>query len=233
MKLLLASDFYSIGSKYLNRFFDLDKKHTCLFVGYACEDDDEMFASGVIDIFESLNFNVMNLTPDFDMKNNSSFDLVFVRGGNTTKLVHYLKKYNQFEYVKNLALNGALYAGNSAGSVLAGSDTEWTLRAEPYEKDLKKIYGKDALLGFGFVDKMVFVHCSRLRMLHHDEFIEGSKNWRVFNNEFYAEYLIDRKNYKEGTYITLGNNQVYYQNDGESKILTYDWSSIPVYKDKK
>lgn len=229
MRFLLCSDFSNVGYKYLDKFFNLNQKHSCLFVGYAHEDDLSMNESFAVQRLSDANFKVEFLTENFDAK--KTFDLVFVRGGNTTKLIHYLRKYNQFEYLKTLVeKHNAVYVGNSAGSVLAGSDTEWTLRSEPYSVDLKRLYGVKALLGFGFVNKLVFVHCSKLRLLHESESIDGSNNWRVWNREFYGEYLKDRNLYKRDKYIVLGNNQVLYRDGDVEKILTYDWSKIPVNK---
>ena len=227
MKLLLCSDFHGIGINYLNRFFDGFSGKNCLFVGYACEDDETMFESGVKDKLIALGFNVIDMTTDY--KFNDKIDMIYSRGGNATKVLHYLYKYNQFNKIKELVeKQNVLYVGQSAGALIAGSDTEWTLRTEPYEIELKKLYGKDALKGFGWVNKMIFVHSSRYRMLWDDEEVDGSHDYRVYNKEFYSEYLKDLKLYKKGTYITLGNNQVLYQNGNKQKVLTYDWSHIPV-----
>ncbi len=229
MRLLLCSDFYSIGIKYLNRFFDSFNGKTCLFVGYAYEDDSEMYESRVKDKLAELGIKIVDLTPDYKFADN--IDMMYVRGGNATKLIHYLKKYNQWNKIKDLVEEkNVLYIGLSAGSLIAGSDTEWTLRSEPYDVDLKKLYGKDALKGFRWVNKMVFVHCSKYRMLWGSENINGSQDYRTHNVEYYGDYLRDLKLYKKGTYITLGNNQMLYQNGDETtqKILTYDWSKIPI-----
>ena len=229
MKLLLCSDFKNIGYKYLDRFLDLDKKNNCLFIGYASDDFGDVNAepSSSMLRLESVNCNVIELNENYNFSD--KIDLIFVRGGNTTKLIHLLKKFNQFDKIKNLAENGVLYIGESAGSVLAGSDTEWTLRTEPYEFDLKKEYGENALKGYGFVDKLIFVHCSKYRFPFTGE-VEGDSNIRIYNDIFYKDYLEDRKLYDKNLYITLGNNQVLYENNGEKKILTYDWSKIPFKK---
>ena len=229
MRLLLCSDFKNIGYRYLNKFLDLSKKNKCLFIGYASDDFGNLDAepSSSLLKLQSLNCEVLELNENYDFKD--KIDLIFVRGGNTTKLIHLLKKFNQFEKIKKLAEEGALYIGESAGSVLAGSDTEWTLRTEPYEYDLKEIYGKDALKGYGFVDKLIFVHCSKYRFPFTGE-VQGDTNIRIYNDIFYKDYLEDRKLYDESTYITLGNNQVFYENGETKKILTYDWSKIPFVK---
>jgi hypothetical protein len=126
-------------------------------------------------------------------------------------------------------MKNIVYIGESAGALLVGSDTEWTLRSEPYDYDVKKEFGENALKGFGFVDKMIFVHCSKYRFPYSCEVVNG-EIVRLPNTEYYNAYLGDKKLYNADTYITLGNNQVYYENDSEKKILTYDWSKIPVRK---
>lgn len=231
MKLLLCSDFKNVGYKYLDKFFDLSQTHTCLFVNYASDDygNPEAEISSSMARLQQLHFETIELTENFDF--NTPVDLIFVRGGNTTKLIHLLKQYNQFDKIKELAESGnVVYVGESAGSVLVGSDTEWTLRTEPYEYDLKKLYGDDALLGFGFIDKMIFVHCSKYGFPFGRKIDAEGELYRV-SNFYYKGYLEDRKLYPKESYITLGNNQVYYRNGNENKILTYDWSKIPVVKE--
>ena len=53
MKLLLCSDFSGVGYKYLKKFFKETKGKTCLFVGYAQEDDKEL-ESGSALVFKNL-----------------------------------------------------------------------------------------------------------------------------------------------------------------------------------
>ena len=229
MNLLLTSDFKYVGVNYLNRFFSDFKGKTCLWVGYAKEEDSAMYESSTKELIASIGFNVVDLTPKYNFQD--KLDMIYVHGGNTTKLIDYLKKYNQFNRIRELVQKqDVLYVGLSAGSVLAGSDTEWTLRKEPYPVDMKAKYGKDALMGFGWVDKLVFVHTSRYRYLWDDEYIDGSRNWRTYNIEYYKDYLEDTKIYKKGTYIKVGNNQVYLRKGNTSKMLTQNWSKVPIYK---
>lgn len=225
MKLLLCSDFKNVGYKYLNKYLDLSKHHTCLFVNYASDDYGNLEAeiSSSMVRLQMLNFDIIELTENYDFSD--KIDLIFVRGGNTTKLIDLLKENNQFEKIKQMACDNTIYVGESAGSVLVGSDTEWTLRTEPYEIDLKQKYGKNALLGYGFLDKMIFVHCSRYTFPFGKKIGEGEL-YRT-DNFYYKGYLEDRKLYNKDEYITLGNNQVYYENGNEKKILTFDWSKIP------
>ena len=229
MKLLLCSDFKNVGYRYLDKLLDLSKQHNCLFIGYASDDygNPEAEVSSSMVRLQMLNFNTIELTDKYDFSD--KIDLIFVRGGNTTKLIDLLKEYNQFEKIRQLACDGTVYVGESAGSVLVGSDTEWTLRTEPYEIDLKQKYGSDALLGYGFLDKMIFVHCSRYTFPFGKKIGEGDL-YRI-DNFYYKGYLEDRKLYDKSKYITLGNNQVYYENENIKKIITFDWSKIPYIKE--
>lgn len=228
MRLLLCSDFSGVGYRYLNRFGEDLNGKTCLFVGYA-EDDEFEEESSSATILKDMGMNMEFLKEGFDF--NKQIDVVFVRGGNTTRLIHFLRKFNQYEKLKELIFKDVIYIGNSAGSVLVGSDTEWTLDAEPYEYNLKIEYGKDALLGFGIVDKLVFVHCSKYRMawkFERDMF--GGELFKTLDRECYPAYLEDIKKYKRDEYIKIGNNQVYFINGDVRKIITYDWRNIPVRK---
>ncbi|MBQ8451203.1 MAG: Type 1 glutamine amidotransferase-like domain-containing protein [Clostridia bacterium] len=231
MKLLLCSDFKVVGSKFLYKFFNLNEQHTCLFVDYASEDYDVQneieYTSSAKEKLLELGFKIIQLNPDYNFQD--KVDMIYVRGGNATKLIHLLRKYNQFKQIKTLTESGVLYAGESAGALIAGTDTEWTLRAEPYNFDVKSEFGEKALMGFGWIDKMIFVHCSKYRFPWSSENY-GSNLVRIKNREFYGEYLKDLKIYPKGTYLTLGNNQVLYQNGNDYKILTYNWSKVPVIK---
>ena len=225
MKLLLCSDFSNVGYKFLDKFkIDLHGKN-CLFVGYAQDDEFESESSAAVRL-KSLGLNLIFLNKDYDFKDD--IDLIFARGGNTTRLVHLLKQYNQFDKIKKLIERDVIYVGNSAGAILVGKDTSWTLELEPYEFDLTKIYGKDALLGYGLIDKLIFVHASRYRMARDSEKENPNEEYRVLERDYYSAYLNDLKNFKKGSYIRIGNNQAYFVDGNIQKCLTYRWNKIPV-----
>ena len=104
MKLLLCSDFSDIGYKYVKKFFNKTNGLNCLFIGYAQEDEDEL-SSGGAERFKQMGINLFSLVKNFDFEN-SKIDIVFVRGGNTTRLIHYLRKYDQYHKIKELIENG-------------------------------------------------------------------------------------------------------------------------------
>lgn len=224
MKLLLCSDFSGVGYKFLNKFFDQTKGLNCLFVGYAQDDPYELI-SGTAIKFKELGINVFSLVEGYRFEH--KIDIVFVRGGNTTRLIHYLRKFNQFEKVKELVeKQGAVYIGGSAGSVLAGTDTEYCLRSEPYEEDVKAEFGEDSLKGFGWINKMVFVHTTPNRMCYSDE-MKNENDYFITPDTFcYPAYVEDCKIYDDYEFIEIGNEQALYINGAERELLTDDWSGF-------
>ena len=228
MKLLLCSDFSDVGYRWVKKFFNKTQGLKVLFVGYAKEDDTkDDTESGSYIRFVEMGMTVDILDEDYVF--DKDIDIVFVRGGNTTKLIHYLKNYGQFDKVKTLAEQGALYIGNSAGAILAGTETEYTLDSEPYAVDLKQEFNdQNALKGYGWVDKMLLVHCSKYRMAWDFEKDYPEEVFRTLDRECYPAYLVDRKRFDKSTYIKIGNNEAYYVNGEEKRILTYNWSKIPV-----
>ena len=230
MKLLLCSDFSGVSYRYVKKFFKATNGLNCLFVGYAQEDEFEL-ESGSALVFRQMGMNVISLTKSYDFKD--KIDVIFVRGGNTTRLIHYLREYNQYEKIKQLVENqDVLYIGNSAGAVLVGTDTAWTLPSEPYEYDLVKLYGDNALKGFGWINKLVFVHCSKYRLCWSHEMENENDIFRTLDNECYPAFVEDKKIYQKDEYLKIDNNQAYYVNGEEQKMLTYNWSHLPIKSPK-
>lgn len=226
MRLFLCSNFKCLAHKFLPRFFDLSKQHNCLLVGYA-DDNGDFYSESNTTFLESLNFKVFHL--DENYKFNDKLDMIFVKGGNTTQLVHLLRKYNQFDKIKKLVEENVLYVGQSAGAIAAGSDTEWTLESEPYNENVKEIFGENALLGFGFVDKLIFVHASRFRFPVSDEIEKaGRSDFKVSNEFFFKAYLKERKQNKGKPFIVLKDNEALIVDGEKTEKVRIEWSKFPV-----
>lgn len=232
MKLLLCSDYSGVGYKFLNKFFEKTEGLNCLFIGYAQEDEFELESLGA-KRFRDAGINVIGLKEGYDFKD--KIDIIFVRGGNVTRLIHYLRKFNQFEKVKELAENGALYIGSSAGSVLVGSDTEYCLRSEPYDYDVKGEFGKDSLKGFGWIDKMVFVHTTKYCIGFPEEMKHADDCFVTIDNFCYPAHLEEIELYDESEYIEIGNNQALMINGDQKTMLTDDWSKyeLKIFEEEK
>lgn len=222
MKLLLCSDYSGVGYKFLNRFFNKTEGLNCLFVGYAQEDEFELESMGA-KRFRDAGINVIGLKEGYDFKD--KIDIIFVRGGNVTRLIHYLRKFNQFEKVKGLVeKQNVLYIGSSAGSVLVGSDTEYCLRSEPYDYDVKGEFGKDSLKGFGWIDKMVFVHTTPYIIDFPEEMKSDDDCFIIPDTFCYPAHLEEIELYDKSEYIEIGNNQALMIKGDQETMLTDDWS---------
>ena len=118
MRILLYSSYSSMpNTEILNMLGENTK--TCLFCTYA----DENAPSYVDKIKKNLSKvfdNFINLTPDYDFKD--KIDCIFMCGGNIFELIWKLKKYNQFDKLKQMVEEGVLYVGDSAGSELCAKD---------------------------------------------------------------------------------------------------------------
>ena len=215
MRLFLYSDFISIKSDtdLLKQNFDFDvSKAKVLFIPYA-DKTYTTYKNRIKEKLYSLGFSKGNITEVTKKTELFRFDfkLVFVSGGNSLKLIHYLKKYNQYDYVKKLVENNVLYIGDSAGSVVTGNDIRYTELYEPFcdaieiEKD--QIYDS-----FKFVDKVVLAHTTKQRINH----ITNS----LYNDELYYDYYLKfKKPLEEKPHISIGNNEfVFIDNGKESKF---------------
>lgn len=231
MRLLLCSDFKFVGEKYIQRFFKKNQKIFCLFVNYANEDDSPIEESFSYNTFMSLPYDIEyeTLTPTTKLKKNP--DLVYVRGGNTAKLLYDLKRFNQFEMIKNIVESGAVYLGISAGAILASSNILWTVRSEPFEKDLIKEFGGTGYDGYGWIDGLLFPHASRYRMVwEREKQNPDDEDYRVLNKEYYGDYLIDKRLFKNEKTLKIGNNEALFVDGKTKRLLRFDWSKFEIKK---
>ena len=54
----------------------------------------------------------------------NSFDVIYVCGGNTSYLLHKVRETNFDKIIKQFVVNGGVYVGVSAGSIIMGPNTE-------------------------------------------------------------------------------------------------------------
>ena len=190
MNLLLYSDFSNTPKNELINYFGNLENKTCLFCSYADEDAHSYIKrekNALSKVFE----NIIDLTPNYQFKD--KIDCIFVSGGFNFELSYKLKKYNQFNKIKNLVEKGVLYIGNSAGSVMAGVDFEFTLDYEPPRFELEIATNK---YGFGFINNNILVHFSK--------YIFSVKQQVLISEECYINQFKVKLNHPE--YITIPNN---------------------------
>lgn len=232
MKLFLCSNFKMLAKKFLPLFFDMSKKHKCLFVPYADEEKDFYSESNVLFLNE-LGFDVIHLNEGYEF--NDKIDMIYVKGGNVTQLIYYLRKFKQFDKIKKLVLeDDVLFAGQSAGAIVAGNETKWTLESEPFDINLEKEFGENGYCGFEFLDKIIFVHASKFRFAFGAEIENaGRADFRVSNDFFYKAYLRERKENKHKPFIVLKDNEAFIKLGDKEKKVRLDWSKFPVLNEYK
>ena len=71
MKLFLCSNFKYLAPKFLPKFFDLSKKHNCLFIPYADEDKD-FVSESTVEFLQILGFNVFHLNEEYKFENDDT-----------------------------------------------------------------------------------------------------------------------------------------------------------------
>lgn len=217
MNLLLYSDFSNTPKNELTEYFGNLKNKICLFCAYADEDAHSYIKrekNALSKIFE----NIIDLTPNYKFKD--KIDCIFISGGYNFELSYKLKKYNQFDKIKNIVKSGVLYIGNSAGSVMAGVDFEFTLNYEPPRFELEIDSNK---YGFGFIKNNVLVHFSK--------YIYSVKSQTLAKEEGYINHL--KVKYIHPDYITIPNNGVAIVKDNKIKIKKYSWNKILKYNLEK
>lgn len=181
----------------------------CLFCCYADEnatDYNQRNKQKLKQIFK----NVVDLTPNF--KFDKQIDCVFMNGGNVFELIYKLKKYKQFDKIKNLIENGTVYIGNSAGSEVCMQDCYFISEFEPPQI---KMDVKENSQGFGFVDKKILVEASRYTL---------SRKHGLVKESNYHNYLVYKLKQKNG--IKVANNGVVIINDENIKTKKYPWIQL-------
>lgn len=80
-------------------------------------------------------------------------DIVFVGGGNTFHLLHHMRESGFFDEIRERVENGLVYAGSSAGAVVATQDIGYAASVDDPSKG-----GHHGNRGLGFVDHPILPH---------------------------------------------------------------------------
>lgn len=98
---------------------------------------------------------MLNMHNHFEAAKLGKFDFIYVCGGNVSSILEKLKETGMDEFIVDQVKKGAIYAGESAGSIIAGKNIEIT--AEIDKSDANEIELKD-LKGLGLIGIAVFPH---------------------------------------------------------------------------
>lgn len=86
----------------------------------------------------------------------SGYDIIYVCGGNTFKLMKFAKKMDFAKEINSLLKRDGAYIGVSAGSLVIGPSIKIANEVQP---DLNEV-GLDDFTGFNIVDLVIFPHYS-------------------------------------------------------------------------
>ena len=209
MKIMLYSSYSTMPNSDVLKMFDHPPK-TCLFCAYA-DENAPSYVNRAKQHLSQVFDTIVDLTPKTNL--NQKFDCIFVNGGVAFELIYKLKKYNQFDKIKKMVEDGALYIGNSAGSEVCSKDIMFV---NEYEPPNIPIDIEENRYGFGFVEEKVLVEASRLGYSKKHGLFTDSRN--------YHNYLVYKTKYKDS--IKIGNNAVAIINNGEIKVKKYPWKKI-------
>jgi len=163
MKLLLTSSFANVKeslSSLINKPYKSVKAAFITTASNPYKGNDLWWVKKDKDALESLRIGNLEEIDIAEVKGEAlklkleEKDLIFVTGGNTVYLLEQAQESNFLSTVKDLVKSGTVYAGSSAGSILAGPNIELEKNADE-RKNPSKL---DSYKGLGFVDFIVQPH---------------------------------------------------------------------------
>jgi dipeptidase E len=146
-------------------------KKVVIITTAALEKENNQYSQLSLSQLKSIGFEVIDF---YDFENDgfrdlSAYDVVFVMGGNTFKLLKFAKEVGFDKEIKALLERGGIYVGVSAGSLIVGPSIKIAEGVDANE------VGLTDFKGFSFVDFIVFPHYS-------NEFEESIKLFERDNN---------------------------------------------------
>ncbi|OGL30851.1 hypothetical protein A3F37_00195 [Candidatus Saccharibacteria bacterium RIFCSPHIGHO2_12_FULL_41_12] len=156
-KLFLASS----GLEYIKQFVGFGPSEVkMLFIPTAGNlDKDAWWIDKDRDVLGKMGFQITELdiskaSVDEMQKQLDATDIVYIAGGNTFYLLKQLQDSGFDKLLKNFVEGGGLYAGVSAGAIVAGVDIEPVLTLDEPEK----VHGLESTKGLGFVNIVPIPH---------------------------------------------------------------------------
>lgn len=102
--------------------------------------------------FRRVDFVDFEIVPDFDF---SDYDIIYVSGGNTFRLLKFAKAANFKKTINDLLARGGIYIGVSAGSYIMCPSIE--MAGWKHDPD-RNYFGLSDFSGFNFVSFLLVVH---------------------------------------------------------------------------
>lgn len=195
--LLLTSTGLSspnVLSKFLEIIGDVKNKKVAIITTAANEKDANKYSQLARKQFMDLGF----FTTDFiDLeiepgKNLSLYDVIYVCGGNTFKLIKFARIANFKNSVESLLKIGGVYIGVSAGSIIVGPSVKIADEVQPDPNEV----GISDFLGLGIIKEIVLPHYSP----------EIEEQVKIFENKH--NVIIDRINNSQAILVQEGHKTI-------------------------
>ena len=207
-KLFLASEFGYSGNLLREKLKGFPKNPKVAYIANAADlDDDQIWMTHNREKFIDLGFEIIDVDLRVTQHDNlkeklEQMDTVYVEGGNTFYLLDISNKSGFTKIIQDLVnKKNKLYIGTSAGSIVAGPNTEST----KYLDDLSVVPNFKNFTGFGLVNFVVIPH------IGNDDF------YRQFEDNYFEMF----KNLKMYDYphICLRDNQAIWAEDNKIEIV--------------
>ena len=161
MKLFLTSAGFS-NKELIDAFIgELSKpvsKLRVFSVAYAQDLTEEFYVNESMNELKHIGFekiDVVNINDPMKVSDFSSYDVIYVCGGNTFAILDKLRKTGLDRFIIKKIKSGVIYVGVSAGSIIAGPNIE--IAGWGSEGDKNEVRLQD-LSGFNLTDVAIFPH---------------------------------------------------------------------------
>lgn len=139
--------------------------------------------------FSNVDFVDLEANPTKDL---SPYDVVYVCGGNTFKLIKFAREANFKNSVESLLKKGGVYIGVSAGSIIIGPSVKIANEVQPDPN----IVGLNDFAGFGIINTTVMPHYS----------LEIEEQVNRFENKY--NVIIDRIDNSQAILVQEGHKTI-------------------------
>lgn len=133
-------------------------KKAVIITTASSDKENNQYSQLALSQLKSIGFNVVDFY-DFEndgLKALSEYDVIYVCGGNTFKLMKFAKDMNFDKEIELLLKRGGAYIGVSAGSLIVGPSIQIANEIHP---DVNEI-GLTDFKGFNIIDLIIFPHYS-------------------------------------------------------------------------
>ncbi len=101
------------------------------------------------------NINYLDITQAINAKNHCDFDVIYMCGGNTFYILDRIRKTGFDKIIRKHLLNGKLYVGVSAGSIILSQSIELAGWGSEADENFIKLHN---LRGLNFTNFVLFPH---------------------------------------------------------------------------